>query len=73
MQRRRKFPDSGNISTGTVLVPVELTVPPWDSCTCGAPGGWYGHERHCGEVEPASECAIPDWNHTTSDNEDLEF
>ena len=44
-----------------------------DTCTCGAPGGWYGHERHCGLVEPASECALPAWQHTSTDAEDLEF
>jgi hypothetical protein len=26
-----------------------------NTCTCGAPGGVYGHERHCGEVEPESK------------------
>ncbi len=42
-------------------------------CTCGAPGGWYGHERHCGEVEPVPVGVVPFWNHISTDAEDLEF
>ncbi len=52
--------------------PIQFS-PIGNLCTCGAPGGWYGHERHCGEVEPASEYALPAWQHTSTDAEDLEF
>jgi len=42
-------------------------------CTCGAPGGVYGHERHCGEVEPAPKSGSCDPQWTSADAEDLEF
>ncbi len=42
-------------------------------CTCGAPGGAYGHERHCGEVEPAPKSGSCDPQWTSADAEDLEF
>ncbi len=78
----RKFAHYANISGPSGWVGLDITQRIAESngsslvpllCTCGAPGGWYGHERHCGLVEPASECARPAWQHTTSDNEDLEF
>ena len=73
MQRRRRFAKFASISGGAEVVLPEPTVQNLDSCTCGAPGGVYGHERHCGEVEPAPGGAVPNWNHTSTDAEDLEF
>ncbi len=68
------------LSSGSLLVLLEKTaVLFWycrlstmvDTCTCA--GDVFGHERHCGEVEPALGGAVPNWNHTSTDAEDLEF
>ncbi len=72
MQRWRKFPNFGSFG-GANRVPPNPETKTAQGCTCGAPGGWYGHERHCGEVEPAPGGAVPNWNHTSTDVEDLEF
>jgi len=44
-----------------------------NTCTCGAPGGWYGHERHCGEVEPVPHIGTKTEPILWTDAEDLEF
>ncbi len=78
MQHRRKSVKLIDISGGTEVVPPEKrrfsfgtafsTVV--ETCTCA--GDMYGHERHCGEVEPVPGCAVPNWNHTSTDSDDLE-
>ena len=87
MQRRRRTeviggsdrvpPITPSLSVG-VLGPSSWVGPnpePFSSqgCTCGAPGGVYGHERHCGEVEPAPKSGSCDPQWTSADAEDLEF
>jgi len=80
MQRRRRTEVVG----GTVWVPP--TTPSLEAglllgssqapgCTCA--GDVFGHERHCGEVEPSALSAMEDNLSTIvdklSDAEDLEF
>jgi hypothetical protein len=76
MQHRRRTEGAATAAPfliGRSLFDLDRMFGIANTCTCGAPGGVYGHERHCGEVEPASECALPAWQHTTTDAEDLEF
>ncbi len=73
MQRRRRFANFASISGGAEVVLPEPTVQNLDSCTCGGPGGWYGHERHCGEVEPVPHIGTKTEPILWTDAEDLEF
>jgi hypothetical protein len=68
------------LSSGSLLVLLEKTaVLFWycrlstmvDTCTCAGDG--FGHELHCGEVEPAPGGVVPKRYRTSTDTEDLEF
>ncbi len=76
MQRRRRTEGAATAAPfviGRSLFDLDRMFGIANTCTCGAPGGVFGHEWHCGEVEPVPHIGTKTEPIPWTDAEDVEF